>query len=358
MISPNFLARVFRVALGHQESVAPAPASFPSQEATQHYTSEPRYYTRALLESPGVHPSSCEVNGDRHNRERLPILPTDHTSLYSSIIDAQNSVPDTQAQSPFFAKLPPEIRQLIYRQLFGGRRIHLDLDYISQQAQWHWWHRVCDCPDTCPDKQFICPENAAAETMMLRLGPKASVTDRAETRVDGIEWLRCCKQGYEESLAVLYSTNTFVLNHGIDQIFRVSRAMPQDHLALLTSLAVEIDLYRISRSFPSMSTELAGYYREFFRILEEMMSGLRSLSISIAGLPRSPALIEWSLDDKSMWIGPWENLARSRRWAKLQIAVPAGWHDDFKAVIDRRGQLSDNGSFSLRKREEPFRRGW
>jgi hypothetical protein len=107
-----------------------------------------------------------------------------------------------------------------------------------------------------------------------------------------------------------------------------------------------------------MSTEFAGYYRELFRILEEMMSGLRSLSISIAGLPRSPALIEWSLDDESMWIGPWENLARSRRWAKLQIAVPAGWHDDFKAVIDHRGQLNDNGRFSLRKREEPFRRGW
>ncbi|KAJ0426913.1 hypothetical protein BJY00DRAFT_306904 [Aspergillus carlsbadensis] len=358
MISPNFLARVFRVGLGHQESVAPAPSTFLNQEATRHYMSEPRYYTRALLESPGVHPLSCEVNGSRHNRERFPVLPTDHVSLYSSIIDGQNPVPDTQAQSPFFAQLPTEIRQLIYRQLFGDRRVHLDLDYVSQQAQWLWWHRVCDCPDTRPDKQFICPENAAAETMMLHLGSKAWVTGRAEAKVDGVGWLRCCKKGYEEALAVLYSTNSFVLNYGIDQIFRVSRAMPQDHLALLTSLVIEINLYRISRSFPSMSTKFAGYYREFFRILKEMMSGLRSLSITIAGLPRSTALIEWSLEDEEMWIGPWEYLARSRRWAILQIAVPAGWYDDFKAVIDRRGQLDDDGRFSLIKREESFRRGW
>ncbi|KAL2856176.1 hypothetical protein BJX68DRAFT_253382 [Aspergillus pseudodeflectus] len=289
-----------------------------------------------LLESPGVHPSSCEVDGNRHNRERLPILPTDHISLYSSMVDPQNPVPDTQAQSPFFARLPPEVRQLIYRQLFGGRRIHLDLDYVSQQAQWLWWLR-----------RLICPENAAAETMMLLWA-----------KVGGIGWLRCCKQAHEESLAVLYSTNTFVLDHGIDQIFRVSRAIPQDPLAILTSLVVEIDLYRISRSFPSMSTEFAEYYREFFFILEEMMSGLRSLSISIAGLPRSPALIEWSIEDEDMWIGPWESLARSRWWSKLQIRVPAGWYDDLEAVIGRRNQLGDNARFSLRKREEPFRRDW
>jgi hypothetical protein len=172
MISPNFLARVFRVALRHQESVAPAPASLPSKEATQHYMRGPHYFIRALLESPGVHPSSCEVDGNRHNRERLPILPTDHTSLYSSMVDPQTPVPDTQAQSPSFARLPPEVRQLIHQQLFGGRRIHLDLDYVSQQAQWLWWLRVCDCPYTCPDKRFICPENAAAETMMLLWGPR------------------------------------------------------------------------------------------------------------------------------------------------------------------------------------------
>ncbi|KAL2856425.1 hypothetical protein BJY01DRAFT_263495 [Aspergillus pseudoustus] len=282
-------------------------------------------YTRALSESPGVDLSSCEVNGDPHNRECLPILPAGCTSLYSSIVDSQTSRQDTQAQSPFFTDLLPQIRQLIYICLFGNRRTHLEFDCRSKQARWLWWHRVCDSPDKCPDKEFICPENATAEAMMLHLGSKPREMEGTEAKVDGIGWFSC----------------------SIDQIPRVSRVMPRDHLSLLIALVVEIDVYRISLSFRGMTTEFAKFYLEFFGVFQGIMSGLSRLSLSISGLPRSPALIEWSNEDEGMW-----------KVERLEIAVPASWYSAFEAVIGRRGQLCNNKRFSLKRELEPFRRRW
>ncbi|KAL3463903.1 hypothetical protein BJX64DRAFT_276113 [Aspergillus heterothallicus] len=349
LVSTNFLARLFRGAPEHQVSnLSELAAGLSNQTALQPYMSQSSYCNRAILESPGVQLSSCEVHGDRHNPKYLPILPADYSSLYSTIVNTSGSLQNEQAQSPFFVGLLPEIRQLIYCHLFGDRRVHLDFDYESRQAQWLWWHRICDSPNTCPDKQLICPENATAEGMMLHFGSKSWMTERVEAKIDAVGWLRSCRLG----------TNIFFLTHGIDQIHRVSRVIPRHHLELLTSLVVEIDVYRISRTFPGMSNEFAEFYREFFETFEGIMSGLRSMSLTIAGLPRSPALVEWSNENEEMWIGPWERLKKSRQWEKLEIAVPPTWYKEFEEVIGRRGQLRGNGRFSLIEGEEPFRRGW
>lgn len=67
--------------------------------------------------------------------------------------------------SPFFARLPPEVREKIYLEAFGNRIVHIDLqhDHLKtppRRAQkhadnhtrrdelahkgWHWWSCVCN----------------------------------------------------------------------------------------------------------------------------------------------------------------------------------------------------------------------
>jgi hypothetical protein len=53
-----------------------------------------------------------------------------------------------QTQSVFFTKLPLELRQLVYEELFGKCMLHLEFDYAGpeyegQAEEWRWWHCLC-----------------------------------------------------------------------------------------------------------------------------------------------------------------------------------------------------------------------
>lgn len=91
---------------------------------------------------------------------RALTLPLPHSS--ESAMLSQKQITPSQPQSPFFTRLPPEIRMLIYEELFGCRILHLEfeygrpdlkgtqhanLDYAHKDASkpkgWRWWHCVC-----------------------------------------------------------------------------------------------------------------------------------------------------------------------------------------------------------------------
>lgn len=158
----------------------------------------------------------------------------------------------------------------------------------------------------------------------------------------------------------MYSSNTFVLSQGIDQLFRITRVMPRDHSVLLTSLCVEIDVYRICKlAPPKMDDRFGQFYRDLFGIIQVLLPNLRGLSLSIAGIPNPlRKALEWSGEDELAWIGPWEELARSRRWKRLEIAVPAAWFGGFEVVVQRRGQAEGKTRYALMQGLESFRKGW
>ncbi|KAL4924808.1 uncharacterized protein BDV17DRAFT_284392 [Aspergillus undulatus] len=320
------------------------------------------YVLRAELSSPGIAESTCRVNGDPHDQEFLPTLPTGYTSLFGEINDrqAEPTVNNLQEQSPFFTSLPPEIRQLIYRHLFGDRRIHLDYDFVWSENRWVWWHRVCDDPENCPDKELTCPETADGEMTMRLMGWTSRLKKDVEYRVQAMSWLQCCKLGYQESLPVLYGSNTFVLTQGIDQLFRLSQATPQEHRSLFRSLSVEITVYRacVSRP-PAMSAGFAEYYRGLFNLLERDLPSLRTLSLSLTSMPGpSNPPVEWTDEDDDRWIGPWERLGKSRRWATLEIRVPENWFEVFEERGRQRGKQYRKARYTLMKGLDPFQKGW
>ncbi|PYH97348.1 hypothetical protein BO71DRAFT_438987 [Aspergillus ellipticus CBS 707.79] len=334
--------------------VEPVPASPPINPVAN--------WSRALLGSTGLAASTCQVAGDLSDPTRLPVLPPDHTSLGNNNSSSSSSSSiHLQLQSPFFSRLPLEIRQLIYLYAFGDRRIHIDFDFHPGKGRWTWWHRVCDDPAHCPDKEdpFVCPEYEGAEEAMLKLGSNAWVKSRFDYKVDAVSWFRSCWQGYRESLPILYATNSFVLTHGIDQLFRFSRILPPQHLARITALIIEIDVYRASKGPPDMEPGFRSFYDAFFSVLSRSLPGLKDLKISLAGLPnRGGREVEWTEDGEWWWIGPWEELARSRRWKRLEIAVPKTWIVDFEGVVERRSRLEEEKRYRLVAGVDLYPRGW
>ncbi|KAL3456393.1 hypothetical protein BJX64DRAFT_41601 [Aspergillus heterothallicus] len=342
----------------------------PTTETDLPHAQIPSWY-RAVLGSPGIRPESCKVKGSRFSASHLPVLAEDHIALFTTLKDdiSENTSLDLQEESPFFQKLPQEIRDMIYHHAFGDRRIHMDFDFLGQstkRGRWGWWHRVCDDAENClANKTFVCAETAAAEESMLRHGSGAWVKPGFQYYVAAVNWLRCCKRGYQESLKILYSTNTFVFSHGIDQLHRFSRILPSAHLDMITSLGIEIDVYRACKATvpPKMHEEFQYFYRGFFDILRRRLTGVKELSVAIAGLPNPRQRhdgeeTEWKDDDEERWIGPWEELAGSRNWKRLDISVPVVWYDELEAVVTRRGKLEQCGRFELRKGVDPFRKGW
>ncbi|OOF93874.1 hypothetical protein ASPCADRAFT_398248 [Aspergillus carbonarius ITEM 5010] len=113
--------------------------------------------------------------------------------------------------------------------------------------------------------------------------------------------------------------------------------MPRQQLALITSLIVEIDVYRASKGPPDIEGRFKGFYEELFWDSWE---------------------VEWTSDGEWWWIGPWEELAQSRRWKRLEIAVPKTWIQDFAGVVERRSQVEENRRYGLVPGVDLYPRGW
>lgn len=152
-------------------------------------------WSRAVLESVGIGKDTCRVNGSPTDPNHLPSLPPNYCSLLSTLSDYRSPVEiHSQSQSPFFSRLPPEVRNLIYLFAFGNRRVHLDFNFHPQRGEWKWWHRVCDDAENCCDKTFQCPEHAGAEEAMLKFGSHAWVKEGFEYKLNTVNWLRSCRR--------------------------------------------------------------------------------------------------------------------------------------------------------------------
>ncbi|PWY77293.1 hypothetical protein BO94DRAFT_538158 [Aspergillus sclerotioniger CBS 115572] len=319
-------------------------------------------WSRAVLDSTGISTSTCQVNGHVSDPSRLPVLAPDYAALITKPFqDGHQVLINPQRQCLFFTRLPVEIRQFIYNFAFGNKRIHMDYEFHHGKGRWVWWHRVCDDPEHCPEKEnsFVCPECEGSEESMLKLGSRRWVKEGWEYKVRAGGWMKACLLGYRDVIPVLYSTNTFVFTQSIDQLFRFSRIMPSQQLALVSSLVVEIDVYRAATGPPHMDDRFRRFYESFFEIIHRSLPALRALRLSIAGLPsRSWGEVEWTPAEEWSWIGPWEELAQSRDWKRLEIAVPKPWIQELRGVVERRSLVEEARRYRLVPGMELYPRGW
>lgn len=100
----------------------------------------------------GISDSTCEINGDLFNEWKLPIPAPEQSALKSR---TRQRAPQ---QTSWFFRLPVEVRRIIYIELMGNRRVHIEYAWMFQSPfrpktkrgakRWDWWHGICQHRDS------------------------------------------------------------------------------------------------------------------------------------------------------------------------------------------------------------------
>jgi hypothetical protein len=85
----------------------------------------------------------------------MPYLPTRRPRGLTALLRPVRRI-HAQSKSPFFTKLPLEIRLLIYQSLFGSRTVHPEIYFAYRDNEWaniHYfgpsWRRFFQKPKKC-----------------------------------------------------------------------------------------------------------------------------------------------------------------------------------------------------------------
>ncbi|KAF2029260.1 hypothetical protein EK21DRAFT_101325 [Setomelanomma holmii] len=120
-----------------------------------------------------------------------------------------------QGQSMFFARLPLEIRKMVYEYVMGEETVHLTMG--SKKRFGH----------------FVCEDEGAGR----ECGCRVLVGGREGERLDAgcVKMLRSCRRMYSEAVPHLYRPHTFSLLH-ITHLLYLPTFMPQPRLNTIRTL--------------------------------------------------------------------------------------------------------------------------
>ncbi|CAG9974785.1 unnamed protein product [Clonostachys byssicola] len=159
---------------------------------------------------------------------------------------------------PLFTHIPAEIRRQILIHAFGGRIIHLDLDFEHRQSgigELKWSSCVCHSSKPGLPHKLRYEDDFLKPQHRIRIAEKRNpldcpgILDKSlsqpcpssyECKVGASGWLLSCRQAYAEGIEVLYHTNTIhidseILSGGIQDI------LPPEKLNLITSLEMTMN---------------------------------------------------------------------------------------------------------------------
>ncbi|KAF2475149.1 uncharacterized protein BDR25DRAFT_100282 [Lindgomyces ingoldianus] len=131
-----------------------------------------------------------------HRKSTLSI-----TSVPDPELDARTHV---QAQSPFFKKLPIEIRMMVYELVMGEEVVHLTLGSKGRLG-----HFVCE------------DEGKEEEVLGQECGCRVLVGGRDCRRLERwrVRFLRVCRRVYSEAISILYKAHPFSLLHSTHLLY-------------------------------------------------------------------------------------------------------------------------------------------
>ncbi|KIH92457.1 hypothetical protein SPBR_02798 [Sporothrix brasiliensis 5110] len=242
-----------------------------------------RQWTRELMRRLQRHDPNGRSTLPQNNDSdpALPYLPGSSASRVSLTDGAAE--PENATASPFFTRLPPEIRHQILVEAFGGRTLHMDIresppllpiserspnpssvspngmphgglgadlerygmwstDVMKAAAEarvispdgggaspWQWWS--CVCHRNLP-KEHNAPPQPLGEDGCLRGKNTMCFLYAGQTPgkclIGASGWLRTCRQAYAEGIQVLYGSNSIVLSRAklIDALLASTDRLP------------------------------------------------------------------------------------------------------------------------------------
>ncbi|KAL1838484.1 hypothetical protein VTJ49DRAFT_2622 [Mycothermus thermophilus] len=229
--------------------------------------------------------------------------------------------PNEQLESPLFGMLPAELRAMIFTELFGGRRVHLEFmthplraDKVGNRRRWR--HGVCeDDPSSVPFSRV-----AARQHYCLTA---------ARRRVLDISMLFTCRRALVECIPILYQRNVFlIINTGsrrlpVDDIRSLQAKVPK-HWPLIQSLEIKWEVAPFDRNQASMVPHFGGRdaYEAFWDALAEMPA-LTRLRIALL-MPRwSPTHLTPSVVDlRESYLGP---IGRLKHLRVCEVIMPKSY---------------------------------
>lgn len=168
---------------------------FKREHKIRDYCFRPREFRPDAI---GISDSTCEIKGDLFNGWKLPVLAPEQNAL------KPHSRQRVAQQASWFFRLSVEIRRIIYIELMGNRRVHIEYSQMLQSPfqpkskrggkRQDWWYSVCQnsnsfvrdtYDDRCRDRGDERYTNQFEGLTSTLLG----------TKLRGVEWLRCCQIG-------------------------------------------------------------------------------------------------------------------------------------------------------------------
>ncbi|KAF2086071.1 hypothetical protein K490DRAFT_66997 [Saccharata proteae CBS 121410] len=150
----------------------------------------------------------------------------------------------SQAQSPLFAKLPAEIRLLIYAEVLGGETLHMrarDRRITHLKCR---WPRASpqDCWDLEVHHSIFHGQPLSTSTSTHAPSDSASQPQQQQRAApSGLLALPLtCRRAYTEALPTLYTTNTFDFDHA-DTLANLSATLLPARWHLLTHISLLLD---------------------------------------------------------------------------------------------------------------------
>ncbi|GAB1314789.1 hypothetical protein MFIFM68171_04999 [Madurella fahalii] len=207
-----------------------------------------------------------------------------------------------QQESPIFGLLPPELRTLIYTELFGDRRVHLDFlphrvrnDKVGSRRRWR--HGICEDPTSVPFDHAACK-------LHLCLAP-------SRRRVLDVAWLFTCRRAHMDGIPVLYRSNVFIIiNRGNKRLpvddLRSFQVRTPNHWHLIRSLEIHWDVRAQDRNNTSVVPHIDG--RVGYEALWDALAEMPALSqLRIAVLMPGGAWLPMNLTSgelRELYLGP------------------------------------------------------
>ena len=295
------------------------------------------------------------LHTSRPRRQRALTAPLDESEesiwhrlrILSTIENEQRT--DDQLDCAFLAKLPLDVRMIVYEMVLGNMVFHLSAS--SQRTR--IFHYVCKHPGRLNDDVHEpCHELSTTR-------PSSAPREDRPHATGLLALLVTCRKIYSETVGTLYSANTFEFTQNF-AAFRFLKVMiPPQRLQNIRHFRIRG--WRLARH-PGMNRLARRDWSDLFAFFTNDMTGLQSLHLQLAMLqPMEDHIRQTSDLDGASWIKPMVIMAvdaNRNRGCRTEIVTVGITHNlvEIYKVIERQQtgvdepEIVDMTCFAVHKR--------
>lgn len=236
----------------------------------------------------------------RPRRLTEPLRPAEdsywHKLQVFSYLEAEQRT-DDQQDSSFLARLPYDVRIIIYEMVLGGKVFHCSAQNQKSPIN----HYVCNRPDRIDAEgaRHKCSNDVYRQ-------PSLAGDDGARSHTGLLALLLTCRKIYSEAIGTLYSSNTFVYSQNFAAFSFLKCMIPRGRLSCIRNFRLHL---RIPRH-PDLNSRTHQDWVQLWHFFGSEMTGLQVLHLELQMLQPTEAQIEATDDHEAgSWIEPMVTMA-------------------------------------------------